>query len=44
LVATAVAKIGEVKAGAAIDDGLIAFLKDWLVNHIKGNDIPTYGK
>lgn len=43
LVNTAVAKLGELKNGAPIDDALIAFLKDWLMNHIKGNDIPSYG-
>ncbi len=42
--AVAVEKIGEVKNGAAVTDGLVDFLRNWLKNHIKGNDIPSYGK
>lgn len=44
LLAVATAKLGELKAGAAVDDGLVSYLKDWLMNHIKHNDIPSYGK
>ena len=41
----AVAKLGELKSGAAsVDDGLVTFVKGWLMNHIKGSDIPSYGK
>ncbi len=45
LLAVATAKLGELKSGAAsVDDGLVAYLRNWLKNHIKGNDIPSYGK
>eukprot|EP01039_Chlorochromonas_danica_P009648 gene9648-10667_t len=45
LLSVATAKLGELKSGAAsVDDGLVTYLKNWLKNHIKGNDIPTYGK
>lgn len=40
----AVAKLGELQGGAAVDDGLVAYLRSWLMNHIKGNDIPSYGQ
>ena len=44
LLTVAVAKLGELKSGAAtVDDGLVAFLRNWLKNHIKGNDQPSYG-
>ncbi len=43
LLAVAVAKLEELKGGAAVDDGLVNYLRNWLKNHIKGNDIPSYG-
>ena len=44
LLAIATAKLGELKSGAAtVDDGLVEYLRNWLKNHIKGNDIPAYG-
>ncbi len=44
LLAIAVAKLGELKSGAAqVDEGLVTYLRNWLMNHIKGCDIPTYG-
>ncbi len=43
LLAVATAKLGELKAGAKVDDGLVAYLRKWLMNHIKGSDIPAYG-
>jgi hemerythrin len=43
LLDVATAKLGELKGGAAVDDGLVAFLRDWLMNHITGNDKPAYG-
>ena len=44
LLSVAVAKLGELKSGAAtVDDGLVDFLRNWLKNHIKGNDQPSYG-
>ena len=45
LLAVATAKLGELKSGkASVDAGLISFLQNWLKNHIKGSDIPSYGK
>lgn len=44
LVDIATAKMGELKAGGAVDDALVKLLQDWLMNHIKTTDIPTYGK
>ena len=44
LLATATAVLGDLKSGAkTVDQGLIDFLKNWLKNHIKGTDIPSYG-
>jgi hemerythrin len=41
----ATAKLGELKAGTAtVDDGLMTFVKDWLMNHIISGDRPTYGQ
>jgi hemerythrin len=45
LLEVATAKLGELKSEAAtVDDGLITFLRDWLMNHIKSNDFPAYKK
>jgi hemerythrin len=44
LVDIAVAKMGELKAGGAVDDALISLLQNWLKNHIKVTDQQTYGK
>ena len=43
LLTVAVAKLEELKGGAAVDDGLVNYLRNWLKNHIKGADIPSYG-
>ena len=44
LLAVATAKLGELKAGTAhVDDGLVEYLRNWLKNHIKISDIPSYG-
>jgi hypothetical protein len=44
LLAIATAKLGELKAGKAhVDDGLLEYLRNWLKNHIKSSDIPSYG-
>jgi len=45
LLAVATDLLGKLKSGAAtLDDATVDFLKNWLKNHIKSTDIPTYGK
>lgn len=44
LLAVATATLEKLQSGAAtVDDGLVDYLRNWLKNHIKGNDIPSYG-
>jgi hemerythrin-like metal-binding protein len=44
LLAVATAKLGELKSGAAtVDDALVDYLKNWLMNHIKQTDQNAYG-
>lgn len=45
LLEVATATLGKLQSGeASVDDGLVDYLRKWLMNHIKASDIPAYGK